>query len=230
MPNYQNGKIYKLITDINPELVYIGSTCQPLSKRKSTHKSKHKAFIAGKGHYVTSFRVFDVDPNPTIVLLEACPCNSKEELRARERHWIENTACVNQKIPGRTDKEYYATHKDQYKQAHKKYYETHKDKCKQAQKAYYMANKSAITKYRKDWCAANKDRIKQKKRQYYLDNKSKINARCRQYSKVYYAANKEKIRAKQSVKVECGCGISVCKSNVSCHLKSEKHKAWASAQ
>ena len=34
---YQNGKIYKIV-DNGYNLCYYGSTCQPLSKRLSTHK------------------------------------------------------------------------------------------------------------------------------------------------------------------------------------------------
>jgi hypothetical protein len=40
MPNYQNGKIYKI--DVDGDL-YIGSTTQPLSQRKTSHvRDTHK--------------------------------------------------------------------------------------------------------------------------------------------------------------------------------------------
>jgi hypothetical protein len=42
---YHNGKIYKLVNDVDDK-VYIGSTCQPLYKRLYEHKNDCK-----KGHY-----------------------------------------------------------------------------------------------------------------------------------------------------------------------------------
>ena len=37
MPNYQNGKIYKLVNDLDDQ-IYIGSTTQSLAVRKGGHK------------------------------------------------------------------------------------------------------------------------------------------------------------------------------------------------
>ena len=39
MPDYSKGKIYKITNDLNDD-VYIGSTCDTLSRRFSNHKSK----------------------------------------------------------------------------------------------------------------------------------------------------------------------------------------------
>ena len=68
MVNYQNGKIYKIINESN-DIVYIGSTTQPLSHRYTKHK--HKA------------------PNHKIILIENYACNSKEELCMKEQEFIE---------------------------------------------------------------------------------------------------------------------------------------------
>ncbi len=43
MPNYNNGKIYKLWSPEGDD-IYIGSTTQPLTARKSSHK---KRFLNG---------------------------------------------------------------------------------------------------------------------------------------------------------------------------------------
>ncbi len=41
MPNYQNGKIYKIWSPQGTEdEIYFGSTCDELYKRKSHHKNK----------------------------------------------------------------------------------------------------------------------------------------------------------------------------------------------
>ena len=42
MPNYSNGKIYKVVND-NLNICYIGSTVQPLSVRMSAHQGHHKS-------------------------------------------------------------------------------------------------------------------------------------------------------------------------------------------
>ena len=188
MPNYQNGKVYKLITDINPELVYIGSTCQALSSRKSIHKSAHKRFLAGKGNYVTSFKIFEVDPNPIIVLLEACPCNSKEELHARERHWIENTMCVNRCIPGRTQQE-----------SARAYRRANREKVRERDRAYRRANREKLRERARDHYHANKEAIARRTLAYFEANKERLNAKatCGCGSTVYRRCMKRHERTKK---------------------------------
>ena len=41
MPNYNNGKVYKLVNNID-NLIYIGSTTCSLSKRMSIHRNRAK--------------------------------------------------------------------------------------------------------------------------------------------------------------------------------------------
>ena len=41
MPNYKEAKIYKIINDEMPGLVYYGSTCNNFSKRMCQHKTPH---------------------------------------------------------------------------------------------------------------------------------------------------------------------------------------------
>ena len=57
MPNYQNGKIYKLV-NTEGTLTYIGSTCQTLARRKAKHHSNYKCWKNGKANYITSFKIF----------------------------------------------------------------------------------------------------------------------------------------------------------------------------
>jgi len=77
--NYQNGKVYKIVNDVN-DMVYIGSTTTPLPKRFSGHKAQSrdrtsKFYEAMKSIGVDHFR---------IVLIELFPCTCKAELEARE--------------------------------------------------------------------------------------------------------------------------------------------------
>ena len=53
---YQNGKIYKLVSDATDD-VYYGSTCLPLSKRTYGHKRSYAVYKSNKGKYTTSFKM-----------------------------------------------------------------------------------------------------------------------------------------------------------------------------
>ena len=92
MPNYQQGKVYKIVSG---DLVYIGSTTAPtLAKRLSQHILDFKKWKNGKSGMVSVYPLFETK-DYHIVLLESCPCNTKDELTARERFWIEQGECVN---------------------------------------------------------------------------------------------------------------------------------------
>ncbi|ARF11778.1 hypothetical protein Klosneuvirus_2_214 [Klosneuvirus KNV1] len=94
MVNYQNGKIYKIISN-QIDKVYIGSTTQPLCERLALHRSTYKRYTDNKGHYMTSFELIKYD-DAKIILLENYPCKNKEELCSKEQDWIDNTEqCVN---------------------------------------------------------------------------------------------------------------------------------------
>lgn len=101
MPDYQNGKIYKLVNDENDD-IYVGSTTQILPKRLGDHKNKYKRHSNGKSGYVTSFNILKY-PSCKIILVENFPCNSKYELEARERYYIETLKCVNKIKPAMTN-------------------------------------------------------------------------------------------------------------------------------
>jgi hypothetical protein len=85
MPNYTNGKVYKLVNNVD-DLIYIGSTCQSLAKRKGGHKrmSKSKPDILVYTHLIS----IGWD-NVRIVLIESVNASNKEELLSREQHYID---------------------------------------------------------------------------------------------------------------------------------------------
>jgi len=127
MPDYQKGKIYKLVSDHTDE-IYIGSTIQSyLSSRLGGHKRDCKT----KKNPCNSKKLFDLG-DVKIVLIENVPCNSKEELYKRERHYIETTNCVNKLIPGRTMAENYQDKKEHYQQkSHDRYHANKEEILKQ---------------------------------------------------------------------------------------------------
>ena len=117
MVNYLESKIYKIVGN---GLTYYGSTCEPtLAKRLTKHRNSFKGYKSGKTSYVTSFKIIETGIFD-IILVENFPCNSKDELHARERHYIENNECVNKNIPGRSIKEYKENHRDKLRECRKK--------------------------------------------------------------------------------------------------------------
>lgn len=82
MPDYQLGKIYKVVNSEN-EIVYYGSTAQKLlCVRMGGHK-RLCAIPTKTSKWVTALRTIGADKF-TIVLIHAFPCNSKAELEAEE--------------------------------------------------------------------------------------------------------------------------------------------------
>ena len=105
MVNYNNSKIYKIVDNTNNN-IYVGSTTKKyLSDRLSSHNSDYRRFKKINKGYITSFEILK-NNNFDIILLELVNCNSKDELKSRERFYIETLDCVNKNIPGRTNKEY----------------------------------------------------------------------------------------------------------------------------
>lgn len=147
MVNYQLGKIYKLISPSG--LIYIGSTCEILSKRLGGHKGDYKYYQKHKNrHFISSFILFEEDiDNIDIVLIENYPCNSKDELRARERYYIDSLKCVNKNKPFLIQEDF----KEYNKKFCKKYYEKNKEYFFQKHKKYYEKNKEKIKEYNKEY-------------------------------------------------------------------------------
>ena len=90
MNRYENLKIYK-ITDTGYNKVYVGSTCESLSKRIERHRAKYSSYKTGKTNKNLSvFEIFDEFgiEDCKIELIENYPCSCKEELLRREGHYI----------------------------------------------------------------------------------------------------------------------------------------------
>jgi hypothetical protein len=82
---------------------------------------------------MSSFILFDEYgvENCSCVLIETCPCNSKDELRAREAHIIKTTNCINKNIPfGNRElnrKEYREKNRDHKLETDRLYREAHRE-------------------------------------------------------------------------------------------------------
>ena len=163
--NYDQSKVYKIWSP-QGDKIYIGSTTkQYLSQRMTSHRNDYNCWKSGKGHFVTSYSIFDeygLD-NCNIELLEAKPCSSKDELHALEGKYMRELQCVNKCIAGRTHKEYYEENKDILKMNKKTYYEQTKD--------YQSALKNQVM-----YCSCGKsythsNRVRHQKSTFHMKNK-----------------------------------------------------------
>ena len=196
MPDYSKGKIYKLVSN-NTDDFYVGSTTQDLYDRRAGHIHMYNLYTYHdkKCKYDTSFEIIKKGDSG-IILIEDYSCNSREELQARERHWIEKLNCINkEKLASSCKKEkneYYKSHKDEIKLIRKQYYESHKDK------------------------------IILRKKQYYQTHKEKAKLRSKQYN----IDNKEKIKMRKTQKINCTCGVQVQHGASKRHYMSKKHRLF----
>ena len=165
MNKFQRGKIYTIRSHKTP-LIYVGSTCQRhLSSRMTGHRSAFKAYKNGKGSYLNSFDIFEVDENCYIELYEYYPCNTDLELRKREGEVIRELDCVNKHIAGRTKKEWDEENKEKRREWAKEYYEDNKEQIKAKSKQYRERNKDKLKAKKKQYRANNKERINAKKKE-----------------------------------------------------------------
>jgi len=172
MVNYQLGKIYKIVCNITGK-VYVGSTCEPtLAKRLTKHVANYRSFCKSNGTYTSSYNILE-NEDYNILLIEDYPCETKDQLRARERYFKEVNVCINKNNPIRTKLD------DKIHQ--KKYYDLNRETILIKGKLYRNKN-CEKEKRRKKLCndktrekriglyQKNKKEILDKKKQYYLDN------------------------------------------------------------
>jgi calcineurin-like phosphoesterase family protein len=186
------------------------------------HKKSKTLYDKGKYHWVTSFKILQYE-DAYIELLEAYPCNSKDELCKREGELIRTTEhCINKRIEGRTKPEYYQDNKAEINMKCKEYYDNNKDKIKQHVKEYYDNNQDKIKQYRVE----NKAVLNERCRQYRLDNLEKEKAR----HKAYREKNKAQIKARNGERITCECGKEINRQSISRHKRSNKHQTWLTNQ
>tara|TARA_R110000868_G_scaffold142427_1_gene359752 strand:- start:131 stop:691 length:561 start_codon:yes stop_codon:yes gene_type:complete len=156
---YENGKIYRLFVPGNDEC-YVGSTIWQLRKRLDAHKY---AYYNPSQKQTTASLLFGLG-EVNIELLEAYPCNTIQELKAKEREWIEKTPnAINKNIPGRTMEEERETNKEKYAQKCKEWREANKERVAEYDAKYKAEHKEQSALQRAKWAKANKDKIKANK-------------------------------------------------------------------
>jgi hypothetical protein len=152
--DYANSKIY-IIESLEGKVYYIGSTCCDLRKRMANHRSRYLATLNGKAQYTTACEVMDY-PDARMSLVEDCPCDRKEQLDAKEAHYIRHgspefaadSRCVNRVIPGRTRADRYRENPEIMRARARAYREANKEvmkaKAREYSRAYRLAKKETV--------------------------------------------------------------------------------------
>jgi len=198
--DYKNSVIYKICCkDSSIKDCYVGSSCSHTS-RKSAHKSacnnkKDKAYNLPVYRYIRDNGNWE---NWDFVLLEAYPCENKNQLVIRERYWFE-------KLGAKLNSFYPQISKEERKEYMKEY-----------RKNWEEENKEQRKEYKKYHYAKNKVEIKERKKKHYEENKVEIIEKQKEYNR--------KKNEKISEKVECECGSVVRKDYLQRHKRTQKHQ------
>ena len=196
---YKNGKIYTIRNINDNNLIYVGSTIQPLYKR--WHDHKNRCFNESNKEYnkVLYKKIREINnlDNWYIELYENYPTESKELLLKREGEIIREIGILNKEIAGRTTQERY---------------NDNKEKIKEYNKIRYDNNKEEINEKNNEWYKNNKEKHKECNKNYKENHKEKI----KEYTKQYY-------NDFEKIKILCLCGCEVGKKQLKRHQKSNKH-------
>jgi len=155
MPNYKEGKIYKIKCNETGEQ-YFGSTTYSLQVRLNSHKSKTKCKEQCMSRQIINRGNFQIE------LVENYSCETSHELHKRERFYIDNNECINRVIPTRTQKEYRELHKEKLKECNRTWLKEHRQERNTWQNNLYKTNED----YR--------EKTKVRASEYYEQNKKKI--------------------------------------------------------
>ena len=176
--DFTKSKIYKITNDYNDE-VYIGSTCNKLTKRFSQHRNNSKH--PNKKDRPLYTLMNEIGENRfRIQLICDYPCEDKYQLKQKEGEYIRNIGTLNKQIAGRTQQQYQEEHREYYQEVKKKSAEKHKEENIIRKQLFYNNNKERILQRQKELYESNKDKINATKKAYYEKNKDKINAKSKE--------------------------------------------------
>ena len=147
--DYNNGKIYCIRNHINDE-VYVGSTCQPLSKRMVEHRKCRFTTKKNNKKLYQQMNELGVE-HFYIELIKECQCENKEQLRAIEGEYIRQLGTLNSRIEGRTDKQYWNDTRERWLEYGKEYRIQKKDIIRERQANYRENNKEKLNEQDKEY-------------------------------------------------------------------------------
>ena len=164
MPNYANGKIYKIVGDDGS--TYYGSTTRSLEERKREH---------GRCKNTTACQHIVAKMDWEMILIENYPCESRKELERREGTYIRENPCVNSIVVGRTPKKYYQDNREEILGQQKVYYEHNREAIQARHKVYRAANRESQCARHKVYHAANRElQCARHKKRYYANREESL--------------------------------------------------------
>ena len=143
MNKYEQGKIYKIINDVD-DMVYVGSTIQLLRQRFSSHIYKTKK---ENSKLLNHIKLLGKD-NFQIVLLHNYPCKNKEQLLWEERR-------IQEEIP--KEKSLNQLRSIITYDEHEEWFEQNKDYLKKRSRICYEKNKTQVNMKNKENYIRNKE-------------------------------------------------------------------------
>lgn len=245
--DYSSGKIYKIISP-SCEEVYIGSTAKDrLSQRMAGHRSDYRKWLEGKMNYVSSYELIQ-HGDAVIVLLEKYPCSCRDELRAREQHWIGkypnclyiNRAYVSPEDMKKERKEYYDQNRERIVRRSRDYYYGNLEEVKAKMRDYRKEHKEEISAKSKERYQQERDKVRQEQAMYYQKTREERLKYAEKYrkehpdllqrqGKLYRAKNKERITKRRKEKAECSCGTVFLYDTKARHFRTLRHSSWVTA-
>jgi hypothetical protein len=179
---YNNSKIYTIRCRDDNNLIYVGSTTQPLYKRFYEHKKIYNNENNKEYNRLLYVKMRELGGEIFYIeLYENLKCDSKEQLLKREGQIIRELGTLNKKIEGRTPQET----EEFYKDYNKQYKNNNKEQIKEQTKQYRINNKEKLKQHYND----NKEQLLENHKEYF--NKPEIKERMKEYY------NKPEIKEKQ---------------------------------
>lgn len=157
--DFSKSVIYRIVCrDLTIKDLYVGSTTN-LTKRKLQHSSDcdNPNRIAYTYEVYAFIRANGGWKNWDIVMIEAFPCNNKDELHMRERYQIEKFgASLNMRLPIRTEAEeikykadWYAENRTRLREKGTLYSAAHTTEACERANLFYANNKDTINEARR---------------------------------------------------------------------------------
>lgn len=200
MTDYSQGKVYLIYIPGLEEYGYVGSTVVPLNDRLRIHRHTAKSECKYK---FASCVLFGEDNEVCIKLLEAWPCETKQELLEREKYWLtQYPEAVNKNPPILTEEE---------RKAHQKFFTARA----------YEKNKDHNLQKHREWLEAHKEQESEKQK---ARREADLEAARAKDKRNNATRDKEKRKEWKNAKVTCGaCGLVLSRNNFSTHKKN-KHE------
>ena len=152
--DFSNGSVYCIRNWIDDD-VYVGSTCQPLSKRFFVHWRHLKDDNYSQMKLCTKMKDLG-EEHFYIELIEKVECENIEELRRKEGEYIRTMGTLNERVAGRSKRQFALERKEQNKA-------TRQTKLQEEM----PKRRKQHAEYKRMWAKNNEDRVKQNQQRFF---------------------------------------------------------------